>query len=330
MLTYDFRLPPGPRTVEHAILAEQLGYRAVWCPEVPAFGHDIWVTLARIAEKTTRLKFGPAVLVPSYRHPMAQASAIATLEHIAPGRLMVGFGTGFTGRAGMGQKALSIASMRAHITQVQALLRGDVVEIGGGLARILASDGWLPDRPIRVPIYMAGQGPKARALAKEITDGLIALGGPAEGFETCLVSANGTVLGPGEEVTSPRAAEAVRPLIAIGYHRRYMFDPDSLNELPNGEAWRASVEGVEASVRHLSVHRGHNLDVSNGHDSLVDVAGAKQVTFTGTREELRERLARLEAGGATGVIFGTTGYDVEREMRAYAEVAGLSGQNRSA
>ena len=54
MLTYDFRLPPGPRTVEYALLAEDLGFRAVWCPEIPAFGHDIWVTLARIAEKTTR------------------------------------------------------------------------------------------------------------------------------------------------------------------------------------------------------------------------------------------------------------------------------------
>jgi len=46
-------------------------------------------------------------------------------------------------------------------------------------------------------------------------------------------------------------------------------------------------------------------------------------TFTGTREELRERLAQLEARGATGIIFGTSGYDVERELRAYAEVAGL-------
>ena len=76
MLTYDFRLPPGPRTGEYALLAEDLGFRAVWCPEVPAFGHDIWVTLARIAEKTKRIKFGPSVLIPSYRHPMAHASAI--------------------------------------------------------------------------------------------------------------------------------------------------------------------------------------------------------------------------------------------------------------
>ena len=64
-------------------------------------------------------KFGPSVLIPSYRHPMAQASAIATLDQIAPGRLMVGFGTGFTGRAGMGKKPLSLASMRTHITQVR-------------------------------------------------------------------------------------------------------------------------------------------------------------------------------------------------------------------
>ena len=80
---------------------------------------------------------------------------------------------------------------------------------------------------------------------------------------------------------------------------------------------------VSESVRHLSVHRGHNLDVSNRHDVLVDVSAAKQVTFTGTREELRERLAQLEASGATGIIFGTSGYDVERELRAYAQVAGL-------
>ena len=323
MLTYDFRLPPGPRTAEYARLAENLGFRAVWCPEIPAFGHDIWVTLARIAEQTSRIKFGPSVLIPSYRHPMAQASAIATLEQIAPGRLMVGFGTGFTGRAGMGKKPLSLASMRAHITQVKALLRGDVADIDGGLAQILASDGWLPKRPINVPIYMAGQGPKARALAKEIADGLISLGGPAEGFATCLVSASGTVLDDGEDVTSPRAATVLRPIVALAYHHRYTNDPQTVKELPNGEAWLASVERVDAAVRHLSVHRGHNLDVSNGHDPLVDVSNARQMTFTGTREELRQRLAQLESRGATGIIFGTSGHDVEREIRAYAEVAGL-------
>jgi len=84
---------------------------------------------------------------------------------------MVGFGTGFTGRAGLGKKPLKLADMRTHIAQVKALMRGDVADIDGDLAQMLASDDWLPDRPIDVPVYMAGQGPKARALAKEIAVG---------------------------------------------------------------------------------------------------------------------------------------------------------------
>jgi 5,10-methylenetetrahydromethanopterin reductase len=168
----------------------------------------------------------------------------------------------------MGKKPLSLAGMRTHIAQVRALLRGDVAEIDGGLAEILASDGWWPARPIHVPVYMAAQGPKARALAKEIADGLISLGAPAEGFETCLVSTNGTVLDDGEEVTSPRACIALKPLVALAYHSRYTADPESVKALPNGEAWLASVERVDENIRHLSIHRGHNLDISNGHDAL--------------------------------------------------------------
>ena len=166
MLTYDFRLPPGPRTVEYAVLAEELGFRAVWCPEVPAFGHDIWITLARIAEKTKRIKVGPIRPDPElppirWRRPRQSRR----VEQIAPGRLMVGFGTGFTGRAGMGKKPLKLAEMREHIEQVRGLLRGEVVDIDGGLAQILASDGWLPDRTYRGSVLHGRpgpQGPRAR------------------------------------------------------------------------------------------------------------------------------------------------------------------------
>jgi len=169
-LTYAFRLAPGPQALDEAILAEKLGYERVWSPEIPAFGHDIWVHLARLAERTQHIGIGPAVLIPSYRHPVAQASAIATLEHIAPGRLRVAFGTGFTGRLAMGQKPLSWEAMRRHLLQVRALLRGEAVDIDGGMAQLLASPNLLPDRPIRTPLLLAAQGPKGRAIAKEIAE----------------------------------------------------------------------------------------------------------------------------------------------------------------
>jgi len=71
------------------------------------------------------------------------------------------------------------------------------------------------------------------------------------------------------------------------------------------------------------VNRGHNQEISNGHDELVDSNLASQTTFTGTREQLRNRLAELRTAGATGFIFGTSGVDVARELRAFAEVAEL-------
>jgi hypothetical protein len=36
---------------------------------------------------------------------------------------------------------------------------------------------------------------------------------------------------------------------------------------------------VGENVRHLAVHRGHDFDVSNGHDALVEVSAAKQSRY---------------------------------------------------
>ena len=108
MLTYDFRLPPGPRTVEFALLAD-LGFRAVWVSRGSRLRPRHMGHSRPHHRKDEPHQIWPLRTIPSYRHPMAQASAIATLEQIAPGRPMVGFGTGFTGRAGMGKKPLSLA-----------------------------------------------------------------------------------------------------------------------------------------------------------------------------------------------------------------------------
>src|SRR5438094_10512922 len=99
---------------------------------------------------------------------MAQAAANATVQQISPDRLLVGLGTGFTGRAGMGKKPLSLASMRTHIAQVKALLRGDIADIDGGLAQILASDGWLPDRPITCQSTWQAKAPRPARSPKRL------------------------------------------------------------------------------------------------------------------------------------------------------------------
>ena len=91
-------ITPGPDAVHHAQLAEKLGFRRAWLYDSAALYEDIWINIANILNATDNLDVGTAVLVPNLRHVMTTASAIATIERMAPGRLMVGFGTGFTRR----------------------------------------------------------------------------------------------------------------------------------------------------------------------------------------------------------------------------------------
>lgn len=319
-------LPPGPKTVEHAMLAEELGYERVWLYDSPALWQDIWARMAQVAERTSRVQLGTAVLIPSLRHPVTQAAAIATIEDIAPGRLSVGIATGFTGRNALGQRKLTWAYTRRYVEQVKALLAGEAVEVEGAMTKLIPSEGFFPPRPIEVPILLGANGPKGCGIAREIADGIICAGGqvPEPGFETCAVLNFGTVLDEGEEVTSPRVKDAAGAAMAVRYHSMYESDPDSVRSLPNGGAWRESVELVPPEIRHLEVHQGHCVDLSNEHDSQhLDMTKIKEMSFTGTPDELRARMDAMEALGATEIMYGSMGSDPARELRKFAEVAGL-------
>ena len=94
-------------TPDHVAVAESLGYRRAWLYDSPALYPDVWVMLARCADRTSTIGLGPGVLIPSLRHPMTNAAAIATLVELAGmDRVAVAVGTGFTGRFTLGQKPL--------------------------------------------------------------------------------------------------------------------------------------------------------------------------------------------------------------------------------
>ena len=95
-------LPPSRDLPTHAQVAEDLGYERVWAYDSPSLYGDIWLALGRAAEATTTIGLATGVAIPSLRHVMVTASAIASIEELAPGRLVAAFGTGFTGRRAMG------------------------------------------------------------------------------------------------------------------------------------------------------------------------------------------------------------------------------------
>ena len=79
------------------------------------------------------------MLVPHLRHPVTQASAIATVAGLAPGRLVVAIGTGFTARMAMGQRPLTWAETRTYIAQVKGLLAGESMVVEGKVVKLDAA-----------------------------------------------------------------------------------------------------------------------------------------------------------------------------------------------
>ena len=119
-----------------------------------------------------RSSSGRVSLVPSLRHPMTTAAAIGTLVELAPGRVNVAIGSGFTGRLTLGQKPLPWAFVREYVIAVQGLLAGETVEWEGAPIRMMHPDGFGAPRPIRVPIILGTGGPKGEGVAHELADGI--------------------------------------------------------------------------------------------------------------------------------------------------------------
>src|SRR5258707_3424364 len=124
-------------TPAHAELAETLGYRRAWLYDSRALAPDVWMILSRCAERTSRIGLGPGVLVPSLRHPMVNAAAIAELVNQAPGRVAVAIGAGFTGRLTLGKRPMPWRHAADSTRSRKDLLHGETAHRGAAQVRFL-------------------------------------------------------------------------------------------------------------------------------------------------------------------------------------------------
>ena len=306
-------LVPSPRVPEQAALAEKLGYDRVWLADSPALYGDVWIAVVEAARATRRIGLGTSVLIPSLRHVLATAAAIAHVEAIAPGRLRVALGTGFTGRRMLGKRALSLATLESYVRQLRALLAGEEVDVDGAPCRLLHPKGISAPLPLRTPIWLAANGAKGLALAQQVADGVICAGVVPPGARDAALLSMGTVLKDGETLASPAVLERIGPAIAVVWHGTYEAAGAGVDNLPGGKGWRAEVERFPARSRHLYVHEGHLVELTerDRRNLAPELAGA---TFSGTPAQLRERAGGLAAQGVAEIVYWPMGGDVAGEL----------------
>lgn len=112
--------------IDQAVLAEELGYSCFLVAE--HHFHDYGVVanpalmLSAIAQHTWRIRFGPAVVVLPFRHPLTVAEDYALLDHLSEGRLVMGVGSGHLAHEFEGF-AIPLAEKRARFDEALAVLR---------------------------------------------------------------------------------------------------------------------------------------------------------------------------------------------------------------
>jgi probable F420-dependent oxidoreductase len=163
---------------------ESGGFRALLMGDHPGSGASPWPALGSAAAVTQTLKLGTYVVQAGVREPMHVAADAATLDILAPGRVLLGIGAGHTPRewADIGRDlptAQERAERLAEFAEVlAALLRGGTVTRDGRYLALRASR--LDELPAggRVRLVIGGGHPFILRAAARCADvvGLSGLG----------------------------------------------------------------------------------------------------------------------------------------------------------
>src|SRR5215207_10211070 len=314
--------------------AEELGFSRAWFYDTQMLSADPFVAMAAAALKTTRIRLGTGVLIPSNRIAAVTANAFASLNKLAPGRIDFGVGTGFTGRRAMGLGAVKLADMEAYTSAVTALLHGETVEteIEGKprLIRLLNPELGLINTRDPIGLYVAASGPRARQLTARLGAGWInttadvaggvaaldemrglwAAAGHGRAALDAVVLTGGVVLGDGEPADSPRGVAQAGPRAAMLLHRAAdaaLMGPPTIAIIPPEVA--ETVAGYVALARgfrpqgahYLENHRGHLMFVKLEERPFVTADLIRLMTFAAPEKELKERIAALADAGYTEI-----------------------------
>ena len=180
---------PPTELLGYGVRAEELGFDSVFVSDhLQPWRHDgghapaalPW--LGALAARTERVAIGTSVLTPTFRyHPAVVAQAFATLGCLAPGRVILGVGSGESlNEVPLGAEwpdgKERFARLKEAVTLIKQLWAEDRVDFDGQYYR--TDKATIYDKPeTPVPVYIGASGPAATRLAGRISDGFITTSG---------------------------------------------------------------------------------------------------------------------------------------------------------
>jgi probable F420-dependent oxidoreductase len=184
----------GDAIADMALAAEVAGFDAVFVTEHP-FPGDVWlahgghhaldplVALSFAAAATTRLRLQTNLYITAYRNPFLSAKAVATLDVLSGGRVILGVGAGYLESE---FAALGVDFEERNELTDEALLAMKAAWSGESVARdgrhFSATGNTMLPRPAQrphPPLWVGGNSRRAIRRAVEHADGWVPMPNPA-------------------------------------------------------------------------------------------------------------------------------------------------------
>jgi probable F420-dependent oxidoreductase len=172
MLTFGVTVlpdPPSSRFFELIELAEQHGFEYAWTYDSHILWQESYATLPQAAARTSKIKLGHFVTNPGIRDATITASWYATMQDLSNGRMVMGIGRGDSSRRVVGLKPVRVAEFEARCRMIKDLMNGRKVDWNEKELELTWARKELPE----IPMWIAGYGPKALAVAGRVGDGVI-------------------------------------------------------------------------------------------------------------------------------------------------------------
>src|SRR5438093_3660162 len=169
-MEFGFTLKPDhsfDRLIALTKRAEGAGFSHGWVFDSHVLWKEPYPLLTVMALNSKRLRLGTCVTNPATREPSVTASALAVLQSLSSGRMDLGIGRGDSARRVLGKKPTTLEDLELATVVIRELCEGRPVPYEGAELRLTWAE------PHRLPVWIAGYGPKALALSGRIADGAI-------------------------------------------------------------------------------------------------------------------------------------------------------------
>ena len=308
------------KTLDLTLWAESIGYEDVWLPDTGAV--DALTLAGVLLDRTERMRVGIAVSPVYTRTPAVFAATVATLADIAPGRFVLGLGSGsetmINGWHGL-EFRKPLARVRETVALLRQMLAGEKSQFDGELLR---SHGYRqPPLEVDVPIFLAALRPRMIELAACAADGIVLNLFPLGALPRIMETIRAALERAGRDAGALEVATRIQALVTddadVGRNLfRRLFGPYFTNPVYNSFLAWAGYEDEAAEILEAGAAGDWRRVRAALTDEVVD-----DIAVVGSREHCQERLRVLaEAGIQTPMLFCLSD-DPEDQRRTFAALS---------